>query len=645
MRGKGVIALLCLLAAACVEQESPRFGPPSFVSVDSELQGREAVLLKCVLTDSRLESCGFMYGQGEQLDRVVECRLSGNGFQTVLSGITPGVVYTWCAFARAGESEILSQTNTFRLTADTDPIPVEDAAFRSYLVLHFDSDHNGEVSYNEAKTITRISISPTNEYNLQSLQGIEYMPNLEEIDCPGEWGGGYGSSAGTLRYVDVTGNPRLKVLNLAHNGALQGNLDVSGNPELEVINLGRTGLEYPDISSNTALKFIQFSHLRGTLPDLSDLHKVQSLFMEWPQDNPEGHIRLDLSGMPELETLFIGGGEYELSDFAANPLLKTLYCPSCGLGSLDVSGLESLESLECWGNQIEALDVSNNLKLSFLDCSPMDDGHGNNLLATLSIARRQTIPDVTVDRNADRIPVETRIVDVTPYPANDEIWYSTVSGTPISIRYSNMCPGLSIVSNTYQEGRGVLKFSGTVKTFKEWALYDTRDLLELEIPSGVIATTYSCFRECQQLRRAVFAPGLEILGDSSLHHNEVLEEVILPDTVKSIEKDALSHAYSLRHIDIPPYLETLGRSAFLYCTALESIVLPATLKSIGIYAFEHDIALRSVTCLATEPPAGSTEMFDDTSECPIYVPASSVDAYRSAPYWSKYSYRIRAIEE
>ena len=136
-----------------------------------------------------------------------------------------------------------------------------------------------------------------------------------------------------------------------------------------------------------------------------------------------------------------------------------------------------------------------------------------------------------------------------------------------------------------------------------------------------------------------------ILGDSSLHHNEALEEVILPDTVTSIEKDALSHAYSLRHIDLPPNLEKLGRSAFLYCKTLESIVLPATLKSIGIYCFEHDRALTSITCLATEPPTGSTEMFDDTSECPIYVPAASAEAYRTAPYWNKYAHRIREIEE
>ena len=191
----------------------------------------------------------------------------------------------------------------------------------------------------------------------------------------------------------------------------------------------------------------------------------------------------------------------------------------------------------------------------------------------------------------------------------------------------------------------MLKFSDSVVTFKERALYNIADLRELVIPSSVIATTYSCFRECPNLRRVVFAPGLEILGDSSMHHNEILEEVVLPDTVIAIEKDALSHSYSLKHIDLPPRLERLGQSAFLHCRNLESIVLPATMKTIGIYAFMHDVALRSITCLAPDPPSGSPEMFDDTSECPIYVPAASVEAYRTAPYWSEYEHRIRAIVE
>jgi hypothetical protein len=36
-------------------------------------------------------------------------------------------------------------------------------------------------------------------------------------------------------------------------------------------------------------------------------------------------------------------------------------------------------------------------------------------------------------------------------------------------------------------------------------------------------------------------------------------------------------------------------------------------------------------------------VFDGTNNCSIYVPSDSVDAYKSAPYWSNYASRIQAM--
>jgi len=35
--------------------------------------------------------------------------------------------------------------------------------------------------------------------------------------------------------------------------------------------------------------------------------------------------------------------------------------------------------------------------------------------------------------------------------------------------------------------------------------------------------------------------------------------------------------------------------------------------------------------------------FNETNNCPIYVPTSSVDAYKTATGWNSYSSRIQAI--
>ena len=641
---KIIIALFCPLLIACGNHESEQFAPPRFVSVESEVTGRAIITLRCTLSDSRVESCGFLYGEGDKPYRKVECGLSGQSFETSLDGIKDDVGYTWCAYATAGGVEIQSELKSFR-TSLTDPLPIEDQAFKAWLAQNCDFDSDGVFSYSDASRVSSINITPTNKYNLQSLRGIEYMPALQDIYCSGEWSESESKALGTLSYVDVSCNPRLKKLFIDNNPGLnaeQGVLDLSNNPELEEMDLGFTGLNYPDISKNEALTYVRLSHLKGVKPNLSALHRVRHLCLEWPQDDEK--IDLDVSKMPELECLIVHCSLSSVSNLSANPLLKTLWIGWNGLETLDVSENALLEDLQCQYNHLHTLDVSSNVRLKVLDCSPMDDGKGNNLLETLYIAKGQVIPSVTVDRNSDFVPDGTQIVEPPDFPPDNEIWYTTLSGKPLEIA-SGFCIGRSLVSNTYKDGRGVLKYNGPVSEFEEWGLYYNYDVESLILPSSVVETTYSCFRENMNLRRVEFAPGLVVLGDSSLHHSEGLQEVLLPDTVRSIEKDALSLAFSLEYIDLPPYLEKLGQSAFLNCPKLKSIVLPATMKSIGIYAFEYDESLTSIICLAVEPPVGGAEMFDNTSECPIYVPAASVEAYRSAPIWRNYAHRIKAIKE
>ena len=65
----------------------------------------------------------------------------------------------------------------------------------------------------------------------------------------------------------------------------------------------------------------------------------------------------------------------------------------------------------------------------------------------------------------------------------------------------------------------------------------------------------------------------------------------------------------------------MGQEAFRYCTSLTSV----TVKS------------------ATPPTLGFGVFYNGSSNLVIYVPAESVDAYKSASGWSTYADRIQAI--
>ena len=77
----------------------------------------------------------------------------------------------------------------------------------------------------------------------------------------------------------------------------------------------------------------------------------------------------------------------------------------------------------------------------------------------------------------------------------------------------------------------------------------------------------------------------------------------------------------------------------------KNLILPATTLASDCYQymFYGCTGLTSVTINATTPPKMGSSVFNNTNNCPIYAPAESVDAYKSANHWSKYADRLKAI--
>ena len=111
-----------------------------------------------------------------------------------------------------------------------------------------------------------------------------------------------------------------------------------------------------------------------------------------------------------------------------------------------------------------------------------------------------------------------------------------------------------------------------------------------------------------------------------------------------IGNSAFYNCISLKSVDIPNGVTSIGSYAFYNCRALTSVTIPSSVTSIGDYAFRYCNSLTSVTVEATTPPTLGTDVFNNTTaDLVIYVPAGSVDTYKSASGWSAYASRIQAI--
>ena len=120
-----------------------------------------------------------------------------------------------------------------------------------------------------------------------------------------------------------------------------------------------------------------------------------------------------------------------------------------------------------------------------------------------------------------------------------------------------------------------------------------------------------------------------------------LTSITIPSSVTSIGEQAFYGSSGLTSITIPNSVTNIGNDAFGYCDSLTSVTIPNSVISIGSYVFTYCTSLTAITCLATTPPTLESNAFDDTNDCPIFVPCGSLDAYKMA--WSVYASRICGI--
>jgi hypothetical protein len=134
------------------------------------------------------------------------------------------------------------------------------------------------------------------------------------------------------------------------------------------------------------------------------------------------------------------------------------------------------------------------------------------------------------------------------------------------------------------------------------------------------------------------------IGDSAFRDCYDITSVIIPNNVTSIGNYAFDVCLRLTSVNIPSGVTSIGNSAFASCIRLTSVTIPSGVTSIGSGVFNGCSGLTSVTIEATTPPTLGFNSFDNTNNCPTYVPSSSVETYKAASGWSTYASRIQAIQ-
>ena len=274
------------------------------------------------------------------------------------------------------------------------------------------------------------------------------------------------------------------------------------------------------------------------------------------------------------------------------------------------------------------------------------------------------------------------------YQPDNEIWYTSSDGE--IVKPLNFIFGATIVSNTYENGKGIIKFDRAVTRIGDAVFNSCRNLTSITIPNSVTSIENRAFALCSSLTEITISDSVTSIGIRTFSGCSSLTEITIPNSVTSIGYGAFSGCRSLQkfygkfaedngrclindgvliayaaasgteytipnsatsigndafnccdrltEITIPNSVINIGGGAFSSCSSLTEITIPNSVTSIGIQAFSSCSSLQNIICESITPPVGNAYMFDIIhSSAKIYVPAGSGATYKAASGWSDYA--------
>ena len=162
-------------------------------------------------------------------------------------------------------------------------------------------------------------------------------------------------------------------------------------------------------------------------------------------------------------------------------------------------------------------------------------------------------------------------------------------------------------------------------------------LTSIEIPSSVILLGGGCFSGCSGLTSIKIPSSVASLGNYCFNGCTGLTSVEIPSSVASLGNHCFYGCTGLTSVEIPPSVTSLGNGCFWKCTGLTSIEIPPSVTSLGDDCFRACTNLSEMHCLAVSVPTLGNNAFYLTkasSEGHLYVPEESVEQYANDSGWN-----------
>lgn len=523
-----VVALTCESIAATVNGQG--ILPAPTVSVEGTVLSGDTVTLTAAAA------------QGYAFSAWYEGDYSFDPETGAMTGTPVGTepTYTFCPTQSTAVCALYLPVEPHFLDINETTFP--DANFRAWVIANLavsgDAANGYYMTEEQANAVTTI------EYMgdpVATLEGIANFPNLEELYCdPFTF-----SISGTLTSVDLSGNTKLKVVDLGCN-ALQS-IDVTMLPDLEDLCIGYSNVSTLDVTKNPKLARLTINSTGLTSIDLSS-----NAALVWLDLCDTGITKLDIGGCPNLMADYRAGEKH--FDAEQYPYLEGKHVYGEGdefvpynlafSEGTTVKTVTVLASALCGETEVGEVTISPDGVIfpgeQFTLTAP--DAEGYTFLGWFEPDGQNAI---STEKTYTTTTQEEQVTLIAKYEKTETPPAPTTGTCGDSLTWS------------FDPASGKLTIEGSGDMW-DWTVNPQSKPIELPIVGGPGAP----YAERQALN--AHAPWYD-----------------LREQIKQIE--------------FPTELTHIGAASFYCCTGLTEVTIPNKVKSIGAYAFANNTALTSVT--------------------------------------------------
>ncbi len=409
--------------------------------------------------------------------------------------------------------------------------------------------------------------------------------------------------------------------------------------------------------------------------DSCDAASKVVVFVSADNDVVMKSIYLQAGASPELPQLYLyNGATKDVSASGGSVTLSFLTNVECqAVIPAEASDWISLDATRAVEYDSIALSVAMNMgdrRSAIVKVESLDGALSVEYTIVQAGAASSSTPDVDDEGN------------ILGTPQSNEIFYTSTDGNIVNPYDGNVFGGI-IISNTYNNGVGVIVFDRPITTIGERAFHYC-NLTNVTIPDNVTTIGSNAFRYCNSLTSVTIPDSVTAIGFAAFNDCDSLTSVTIPNSVTTIEGYVFAYCSSLTSVTIPDRVTSIGSevfcgcesltsvtigaglnylssdlfagctsltsvvipdnitkiygSAFEGCSALERVDIGAGIKEISDYAFRYCYILNDISVKAVTPPAITSLSFGDIGTKPTFrVPNASVEAYKTAGYWSNYA--------